>query len=290
MLPSDSDIAPVVAPPCSRGADQRVYSQTTGLAKFSLSPSRGESPPLKSKKSGLPVYIPVANQHATTDAVPQEKDLLQRYATKQRQVTELERLLEMARFEVNELAAQIKELVPELQQQQQPQPAANKLHILKNKASNIFNLQPLQQPNVPLNQYLNKFQTQLNQTTEKIISRQALKSIVDDVGKNLDENNTKLFQFIQTNNTKTTKMFGDLISGISPVKPKAPLSKKDVAESSFMFENFDARTEEGYDKEDVVNIFSADECLTDIGEHSSFSSNVVDIDDYDSDQEDERKP
>ena len=284
MLPSDSDIAPVVAPPCSRGADQRVYSQTTGLAKFSLSPSRGETPVLKSKKSGLPVYIPVENRHASTDAAPQEKDLLQRYATKQRQVTELERLLELARFEVNELAAQIKELVPELQQQQ-PQLAANKLHILKNKASNIFNLQPLQQPNVPLNQYLNKFQTQLNQTTEKIISRQALRSIVDDVGKNLDENNTKLFQFIQTNNTKTTKMFGDLISGISPVKPKAPLSKREVAESSFMFENLDARPEAGEHDEDVVNIFSANEYSTDIGEHSSFSSNVVDIDDYDSDQE-----
>lgn len=312
-------ILPAADLPLQHGSPQgshgdRILSETTGLAKFLLSPNRATKS-LSTKKSGLPVYIPI--EDGLSAEAEEEVSLLEKFAKKQRQLVELEKQLELVKFEILEMSEQIKASSGNVNlgvnntggrtsnnsnsntssntrkspNTSEPCDAAiarstflespSKLNFLKNKASNIFNIELQPSQAQPIQEYFNKFQNQLNQT--KIIPRDALKNIVNDVGRNLDENNTKIKQFINAN--PTTKKFNELINTLSPTKPNTHVqsaTRKDVAESSFMFDNLDLDEiqldNSIYERESSV-IFEGDEELM------GNSSNIVDIDDYESDEE-----
>lgn len=247
----------------------RKFSESTGLAKFSLSPNRSQR--VHPKKSGLPVYIPVDNVQQTQPK-PEVEDrdkLLQRYAEKQRKLLELQKQVEIVKFEMLEISSKLEgeAAKPGSPQRSNENAGITNLNLnlknsnndtnitfssLKNKASTIFNLPPPPQP--PIQDYLNKFQQQ----TE--VPRGILKNIVNDVGKNLDENNIKIKQFINSNNTKTTKIFSEFMTNISPTR-KQTTTPRDVLESSFMVDNL---------------------LFNEVDEDASFSSNIVDIDDLES--------
>ncbi|CAH2355135.1 hypothetical protein CLIB1423_22S00540 [[Candida] railenensis] len=293
------------SPQWAHGGD-RILSETTGLVKFALSPNRAKKT-LTTKKSGLPVYIPIDDRSSHE---VEEVNILEKFAKKQRQLVELEKQIELVKFELMEMSEQIKSSHGDVNDSNKSNnngdssnnsststsngtgiatsatsrivESPSKLNFLKNKASNIFNIEIQPSQAQPIQEYFNKFQNQLNQS--KVIPREALKNIVNDVGKNIDENNTKIKQFINAN--PTTKKFNELINNLSPSRSSkvvTPSTRRDVAETSLMFDNLDLN-EIKFEKSLIYEggdsiIFEGDEEL--LGN----SSNIVDIDDYDSEEE-----
>ncbi|CAK7893997.1 hypothetical protein CAAN1_02S00606 [[Candida] anglica] len=306
--------------------NERIFSESTGLAKFSLSPSRdNRSSSPKRSGGGLPVYIPVS-QTNDVQGVNSKNDiefddgtgtlLLQEYASKQRQLNELESKVEIIKNELLEISKKISNhTMKNISESNKnisdiPTPINNKntnintntntLNILKNKASNIFNIQTEKERPVNSNDtkslnfqgYLNKFQTQINGTTANIIPKDTLKNIVNDVGRNIDENNDKFKKFLVSNNSqidqlshKTSKLFNGIITNLSPTKAK---SDQEIINSSFNFDNLTMNEinhslilEE--EDEDTNSI-----CDTIHIHDMSHSSNIVDIDEYDSEVDTEQ--
>jgi len=292
------------SPQWAHGGD-RILSETTGLVKFSLSPNRTKKT-LTTKKSGLPVYIPIDDRSSHE---VEEVNILEKFAKKQRQLVELEKQIELVKFELMEMSEQIKSSHGDVNNSSKcinngdssnsststcnstgnaisaasrTVESPSKLNFLKNKASNIFNIEIQPSQTQPIQEYFNKFQNQFNQS--KVIPRDALKNIVNDVGKNIDENNTKIKQFINAN--PTTKKFNELINNLSPTRASTvvtPTTRRDVAETSLMFDNLDLNEI----KLEKSIIYEGGESIIFEGEEEVLgnSSSIVDIDDYDSEEE-----
>ncbi|KAK6879965.1 hypothetical protein K6H10_002614 [Candida tropicalis] len=91
-------------------------SESTGLVKFSLSPKRQETPttPQKSPtKSGFSIDVPISKpQDGKTiqELQLKQRELLDKYSTKQAQLHEYERLIESKKLELLEISKSIEEI------------------------------------------------------------------------------------------------------------------------------------------------------------------------------------
>lgn len=102
--------------PSTINIKNRQISESTGLVKFSLSPKRQETPttPQKSPtKSGFSIDVPISKpQDGKTiqELQLKQRELLDKYSTKQAQLHEYERLIESKKLELLEISKSIEEI------------------------------------------------------------------------------------------------------------------------------------------------------------------------------------
>lgn len=195
----------------------RVILESTGLCKLQLSPKRENRtrplpalPKVTSKRLILNVHPPQPEPARS----PSRNEILAKYAQKQAKLMELENQAELVRYEIVELQAQLQATEkPENQaftevrnltkkvstMFQAPQPAIRK------KASNIFASEP----------------AALKQKASFILNNRFL----NDVKEKMDQQQAELEEF-----TKKGSNFARSFLGFKK-------EEKDVADSSFMFEN-----------------------------------------------------
>lgn len=297
---------------CNKSKNDRIISESTGLVKFSLSPNKKELEekdglltPTKSRgKAGLPVYVPV-NETIMEQNELSQGELMIQYASKQRQLIELEKQIETTRFEMAEISSKITKDV------EKPITEMNTLTNLRKKASNVFQInldlspnrdnnpnmrnyvskkassifQPSLNPAKSINSfgnYINKFQDQISQTQ---LTNPVLKNFVKDVKNKIDINeNDKLKKFLASHQSefdeftnKTSKFVNGIICNIS-TNNRRP-TNEDMANSSF---NFEAVGDNVDDTDDLGRSISFSDDESNDGNPDFDEDCIVDIDDYNS--------
>lgn len=123
---SKSILSPVS--PSTINIKNRQISETSGLVKFSLSPKRqsssttsttkngltiSDSPKKSPSKSGFNIDVPISkpqDQKTIQDLQFKQRELLDKYSTKQAQLHEYERLIESKKIELLEISKSIEEI------------------------------------------------------------------------------------------------------------------------------------------------------------------------------------
>mmetsp|Transcript_3625 Transcript_3625/g.4334 ORF Transcript_3625/g.4334 Transcript_3625/m.4334 type:complete len:335 (-) Transcript_3625:2045-3049(-) len=292
--------------------NERIISESTGLAKFSLSPNKGEeenkdpnNTPVKSRgKTGLPVYVPI--NEAIIEQNESSQELMIQFASKQRKLIELEKQVEVTKFELAEIASKIEKDIekPKKETNMHNFNNFNNLNNLKKKASNIFlinqgnsnskvhhnfnssksssDISPVKTVK-SINNFSNYFTKVQDQISQTQLNAPVLKSFVKDVRSRIESNdNEKLKSFLATQQnefdeftSKTSKFVNGLFNNLSS---KEDTDKEDMADSSF---NFDAM--EAFNNRSLsdANVSLSEE------ENVTFEDGTVDIDDYNSSFEEE---
>lgn len=293
--------------------NERIISESTGLVKFSLSPNKKENEkrdhnitPTKAKgKTGLPVYVPI-NESVIEQEESSQEELMIQFASRQRKLIDLERQVEVAKFELAEIASKLEKDI------EQPKKDTNvskfnnfnNLNNLKKKASNIFQINqgipndkidrtvnntksssvlPPTNSVKSINNFSNYFTKMQDQISLTQLNAPVLKNFVNDVRNKIEINdNEKLKTFLTTQQnefdeftTKTSKFVNGLFNNVSS---KAEADKEDMANSSFNFEAM-----EDFNNKSILdaNVSLSEE------ENITFEDDIVDIDDYNSSFEEE---
>lgn len=198
----------------------RVILESTGLCKLQLSPKRENRsrPQTLPKLTGQRLLLRVQPAEPERTVSPSRNQLLSKIAQKQAKLMELENQAELVRYELVELQAQLQ--VPEKTDPpafaevrnltkkvstmfQAPPP------VIRKKASNIFNSEP----------------AALKQKASFLLNNRFL----TDVKEKMDQQQAELEEF--------TKKGSDFARSFLGFKKQ----EKDVADSSFMFENLDSK-------------------------------------------------
>ncbi|CUM54779.1 uncharacterized protein AC631_01796 [Debaryomyces fabryi] len=288
--------------------NERIISESTGLVKFSLSPNKGEeenisNTPTKSKgKTGLPVYVPI-NEAIIEQNESSQEDLMIQFASKQRKLIELEKQVEVTKFELAEIASKIEKDI-EQPKEETNMSNFNNLNNLKKRASNIFlinqgnvnnkthhNFNSSKSPGTispvkktkSINNFSNYFTKVQDQISQTQLNAPVLKSFVKDVRSRIEINdNEKLKTFLATQQnefdeftSKTSKFVNGLFNNRSS---KEDTDKEEMANSSFNFEAM-----EDFNNRSILdaNVSLSEE------ENITFEEGMVDIDDYNSSFEEE---
>jgi hypothetical protein len=230
----------------------RQFSQTTGLAKFSLSPkaSQGQNTIKLSPTKGLVVRVPITTSHHEVEVVQQ--DLLSQYATKHAQLVHHQDQVKQLKFELNEISIKIEnahrqsllnekkpvdvysqahlETTKTLKQFSPPQ-SPSKLNLspffdeapiksLKNKASTMFQDSKHLDENLTL--LKNRASTMFNDDPKISMLKNKASSIFQlppTLNHDIDELSQKTSQFFTNKtsqlNTKTSQFFNDTTSELN---------------------------------------------------------------------------
>lgn len=293
--------------------NERIISESTGLAKFSLSPNKGEeenkglnNTPVKSRgKTGLPVYVPI-NEAIIEQNESSQEELMIQFASKQRKLIELEKQVEVTKFELAEIASKIEKDIekPKKETNMHNFNNFNNLNNLKKKASSIFlinqgnsnskvhhnfnssksssEISPAKTVK-SINNFSNYFTKVQDQISQTQLNAPVLKSFVKDVRSRIESNdNEKLKSFLATQQnefdeftSKTSKFVNGLFNNLSS---KEDTDKEDIANSSFNFEAMEAFNNRSLSD---ANVSLSEE------ENVTFEDGTVDIDDYNSSFEEE---
>ncbi|EGW34202.1 uncharacterized protein SPAPADRAFT_54374 [Spathaspora passalidarum NRRL Y-27907] len=296
---------------------ERKISESTGLAKFSLANSpakkdffnKSESNTNTTPRSGLPVYVPIRSPPSELNTPPRTMDdlqtesrrLLEQYTTKQAQLHEYERLVEVKKMQLLELTQKIEAIKREevilskhgngdiyKQAHLETERELNKLNIVSTAENND------KENNRPS---LTKQVSQVFEVKTSTIKKQAsfiMNQAFDDLNHNVKKSTSTIFspqrnedfkQLIQQSNVKfddlakqTSKFFNDVTSNFNDNifnfnKNKSPskISESFVADSSFIFDNLKESLQDEIDTNSIIY----ERSFEDSQEH-------IDIDDYDS--------
>lgn len=255
----------------------RVFSESTGLVKFSLSPPKSKESPKKLLFQTLPAYIPsVIEEEVILDPRQQfetRQHLLAQYASKQAILEQLQKQTEAVKKDLLDISINLrkyeddpfdtpyKATVNTLRKKASDifQPSStDQMATIRKKASSIF--QASERPN---------FEEQIHTLSKKASSlfvgpsrpenvAVGFKGLVSDMKSKMDKNHT---DFDDLTN-KTSKMVTDFWTNLSSPKRSPP---EKVVDSSFNFENI-------AQKDDDINtshILVSDELQIDIDDYSS---------------------
>lgn len=260
--------------PSTINIKNRQISESTGLVKFSLSPKRQETPttPQKSPtKSGFSIDVPISKpQDGKTiqELQLKQRELLDKYSTKQAQLHEYERLIESKKLELLEISKSIEEIKRQevillgkgqdiyKQAYLRTQQELNKLRIKESPKrdgnNNNENQSPLKkQASFIMNQALDECNNVKKKASLLFVNQ-------NEEFQNLIKSADEKFDLLSK---QTSKFFNNNFKIFDNNAKKNMNSSLDIANSSFNVENLDGVIYE-----------------------RSFEDNslVVDIDDYDS--------
>lgn len=274
---SYSILSPIGNLPSSENLKQRIISESTGLAKFTLkslpekleTPSVVATPDSSGKKNGLPIYIPssiIGNETRRDDekiAFRTKQSLLQEYAAKQQELSSLERQMERIQADLSEILVNLKhydEASPVMSTANSSTNLEAQFNTLKQKASNIFVAPNLEQPD--LEKQISTLKKKASSLFSSPIKENNTLTLKNSISNFLSiQNNSspqkaniqKIFSDVKTRFDKQSSEFDDLtnktskfvnnfitnIQSNSPLKKKFPAQTRDIDDLANSSFNFE---------------------------------------------------